>query len=499
MAARLTLAAVTAAALVGGAVSVRTADAESRPGYGGAVVGTLLGEPVAVDPVAARSHAELTVVGLVFDGLYRTAPDGGLAPHLAVALPEVAGDRARIALRAGVTFQDGSPLDAADVVASLRRLARSDAGWILASVAAIDAVNGGVELTLRAPTPDLAALLALPQAAITPDGEPPKAKAPIGSGPFQLVSIDRGRRRLGLRAFDGHFAGRPYLDEIELRWFDEADAEARLFESGGAQLSQRGATVFAGHQPKYAAGEIESPATLLIYVGFGKRPIPGNRDFRQALHLALARTGFAAVGTGERIEPAIDPVPAEVGGASLDAATRAGRLDAAKLALAHAAGTLPALASARLGQVRLEILIDETRTDDRAVAERVVRALDKLGVGATITAVSAGDAARRVAAGACDLFIGQLVAGAPPPLVWTAAFEAGGDPWARRQLAKGSVDPARARAEFARTLPIVPLYHRAVRVHHRRDLRGVGFDGGARISFADLFLFGAPERSGRAP
>ena len=47
------------------------------------------------------------------------------------------------------------------------------------------------------------------------------------------------------------------------------------------------------------------------------------------------------------------------------------------------------------------------------------------------------------------------------------------------------------------SLPILPLYFRAVRVHHRNDVRGLGFDGFARLDAADVFLFGIPTRAGR--
>jgi len=476
--------------------------AETRPSYGGAVVGSLLGEPATADPVAARSHADITLVGLVFDTLFRIGPDGEAVPHLAAAPPELIATRARITIRPGVVFHDGSPLDADDVAASLRRLARSDAGWLLAPVSAIEVNGDAIELTLRAATPELATLLAAPQASITPDGAAPAPRQPIGSGPFRVVALERTQRRIALAAFEGHFAGRPYLDELELRWFQDAGAEARLFETGAAQLSQRGATLFAGHQPKFAADQIESPATLLVFVGFGRRhaDVTGHHDFRQALDLALPRSGFAAIGSGERVEPAVAPIPLELGGPGLDPTRRAGNLDAARAALARAGSAVAALAPARLPQLRLDVLIDETRLDDRAAAERVVRALDKLGVTATITAAGATVVATRIARGECDLYIGQIPAvAADPRLLWAAAFAAGDEAWARRQLGRGDVDPANAASDFARALPIVPLYHRAVRVHHRRDVRGIGFDAAARIGFADLFLFGgpAPERGPR--
>jgi hypothetical protein len=124
----------------------------------------------------------------------------------------------------------------------------------------------------------------------------------------------------------------------------------------------------------------------------------------------------------------------------------------------------------------------------------VLRALDKLGLRGRITAVAAPELARRIAAGTCDLYIGQLAApAASPAVLYAQAYAAAGDrDVADKLMAGGPVDVARVRAAFATRLPILPLYHRAVRVHHRRDLRGSWFDGASRLGVADLFMWGSP-------
>jgi len=84
-------------------------------------------------------------------------------------------------------------------------------------------------------------------------------------------------------------------------------------------------------------------------------------------------------------------------------------------------------------------------------------------------------------------------------LATAAAFAAGRDPWANRAMSHAKLVAATARSEFQRRLPIVPLFHRALRIHHRRNLRGLAFDPTARASFADLFVHGGAsrKRSGR--
>jgi len=471
------------------------AHAETRPRYGGKVEGALSGAPVTFDPVAAQTHAELTVVGLVFDTLYTVGADGVVQPHLALGPPvfDPARTSAHIALRRGVQFHDATPLSASDVADSLERV-RTKVGWLLAPVTAIRASGDGVDLTLRVPVAELSTLLALPQTAITKHGQAPAAGKPIGSGPFAVDGFDPVNKKLGLKAFDEHFAGRPYLDRLELGWFDTPDGEARRFETGAAQLSGRGVGAFAGAQPKYQASHVESPAALLLFVGFGKQhaQITGDKMFRRALDLALDRGALVTITTGERTLPTRLPLPIEAGAPVLDAAGRAGDATAARAVLDDAGKRIAALARPGLDAVKLVIIIDETRPDDRELALRVSRGLDKLGIHFTIEAVAADKLRDRAAKGDCDLWIGQLAAPVSVAVAWWGmAFAAGNDGWAQAQLAAGALDPADAIKEFGGRLPIVPLMFRSLLVWYRTDVHGLGFDASGRPGLADLYWFKA--------
>jgi peptide/nickel transport system substrate-binding protein len=471
------------------------AHAETRPRYGGKVEGALFGAPAAFDPVLAEAHADVTVVGLVFDTLYTIAADGTVRPHLALGPPvfDAVHATAHIAIRRGVVFHDATPLTASDVADSLER-ARTKVGWLLAPVTAIRASGDGIELALRAPAAELSTLLALPQAAITRHGQAPAAGRPIGTGPFAFDGFDPATRRLALKAFDDHFAGRPYLDRLELGWFDTPDGEARRFETGAAQLSARGVGAFAGAQPKYQAQAVESPAAVLLFVGFGRQHarVTGDRRFRRALDLALDRGALATITTGEHTLPTRLPLPIEAGAAPIDAAGRAGDAAAARAVLAEAGAQAAALAPGVLAGVKLAIILDETRPDDRELALRVSRGLDKLGIGFTIEAVAADKLRDRARRGDCDLWIGQIAAPITVAVAWWgAAFAAGNDGWAQARLAAGALDPAEAAREFSARLPIVPLLFRSLLMWHRTDVHGLEFDASARPDLADLYWFKA--------
>lgn len=462
------------------------AHAETRPRYGGAIEATLLGAPATLDPAEARSHAEVTVAGLLYDTLFRIGADGVAEPHLAAGAPTFDEKRTTvyIPVRKGIRLHDGTDLSPTDVARSLQR-GRQSARWLLTGLISAKVDGDGVVLSLRAPLPDLLTQLALPQLGVTKNGSAPGERA-IGSGPYLVEGFDRARKKLMLRAFDEHFAGRPYIDTLVLTWYDTPDGEARRFETGKSQVSTRGATAFAGGKSSLRTADVEGPPALLVYVGFGSahRDVLADKAFRRALDFALARGGLAAITSGERVLPTRVPVPVEAGGLALDAAGRASDVDAARAQLADAQKRVAALAPANLASLRLEILVEDTRPDDREIAERVVLALDKLGISAVITALPAAVVRDRITKGTCDLWIGQLVQPlTAASLWWSAAFQAGGD---------DASTVADVPKEFAARMPILPLMFRSVRMWHPTNLRGVTFDALGRPCYAELNVFGAP-------
>ena len=140
-----------------------------------------------------------------------------------VVEPEV-----RLHLREGVTWHDGTPFSADDVVYSYREVARPGSvsamkPWF-APVIAVEAIEPRVvSVMLREPYAPLMesweALPILPAhllsgAAVA--GEAQRAAffdQPVGTGPYRVASREPGKS-LTLRAFDGYFRGTPRQEEI---------------------------------------------------------------------------------------------------------------------------------------------------------------------------------------------------------------------------------------------------------------------------------------------
>jgi ABC-type transport system substrate-binding protein len=469
----------------------RLAAAETRPRYGGALIGSMLGRPATFDPVEARSHAEVQIVTLLYDSLYQIGDDGQARPHLAEALPAFAPDgrEVRVRLRPGVFFHDGSPLGVRDVVESLERSRKSRAGWSMAPI--VSAAIAGDDVVLRlsraVDVRELVELLAAPAASITPGGRPPR-RLPVGSGPFAMKRAPRAGG-LSLQAWERHFGGRPYANRLDMNWFAGPSDEAQAYEVGELNLSFRGAVAFTGHQPKYPTEVSSGQAAILAYVGFGNGHgrVFDSRELRQALSLALGRDGLRHIGTGERVVPTMYPVAVDLGGREPRREELLARMEAAGAALARAGSKVRALKGRN--RATLDLLVDRSRPDDREIGEKVVGALYQLGLGARIVELDAATLVARAARGECDLYIGQLVPPGPSPASQIgAAFAAGGDSWAASRLSAAPLDVEAALAAFGERLPIVPLFHRAIRVHHRVDVEQVWFDATGRLVYASMHL-----------
>ena len=149
---------------------------------------------------------EVARVGLIFDCLTEVAADGTLQPELARQWQaDTEGRLWRFDLRKGVTFHDGAPLTATDVVSSL-------AGLIQGDVSAEGPDRVRIELDL--PMPSLPLVLAQPDYVIRPAHAP---ETGIGTGLYAVKSFDPGQRLIATRVAQHYKDGRAgWFDEVEL-------------------------------------------------------------------------------------------------------------------------------------------------------------------------------------------------------------------------------------------------------------------------------------------
>ena len=171
-----------------------------------------------LDPAAASRVGVLQVLSALGDPLYAISSEGRLEPRLATALPQLSADglRARIPLRAGVRFHDGTPFDAAALVFSLERfMAIGTLGYQLSDRVKRVRATGPleIELELRQPFSPLPRLLsAIFLTPVSPSAyrahrDKPLAERFVGTGPYRLASTSG--QQLRLLPWSGYWGPRP--------------------------------------------------------------------------------------------------------------------------------------------------------------------------------------------------------------------------------------------------------------------------------------------------
>jgi peptide/nickel transport system substrate-binding protein len=157
-------------------------------------IGADLG-PTGLDPHLITAFPSFMVVnGNIYEGLTAIDRDLKIIPSLAESWTVSAdGKTYTFKLRSGVKFHDGSAMEAADVVASVKRLLSKDIASPLASrLSAVESANAvdaqTVELKLKEPSAAL--LSSLATIAIVPrsmeTNKDALQKQPVGTGPFKF-------------------------------------------------------------------------------------------------------------------------------------------------------------------------------------------------------------------------------------------------------------------------------------------------------------------------
>ena len=246
---QILIAAVSSLLVLGlmGYLALSTA-AVAQPLAGGDYVEGLTAAPQSLNPLVshvASDPAGADIQALLFEGLMRVGPDG--LPELALAQSVNTNDDGTVytfTLRTDVTWHDGVPLTADDVLFTLRAVqGRGFAGDPSAAElwrnVLVDRVGEhSIRCTLGAPFAPFLSRATFPilPAHVLGDLPPeqwasaPFSRKPIGTGPYQLADINAERALL--TANPRYYAGRPFIDSIELRFFASPQAALAALTRG---------------------------------------------------------------------------------------------------------------------------------------------------------------------------------------------------------------------------------------------------------------------------
>ncbi|ANS69831.1 substrate binding protein [Streptomyces lincolnensis] len=309
------------AAMVTGAVAC------SAPGGGGSgggaadsVVIGVASEPDTLSPLLGYGKDGNSKI---FDGLLARDAELKLRPALAKALPEVGdgGRRYTFTLRDGVTFSDGRPLTAADVVFTYRTVL--DEKTNNPSRSELDAVrevraagDDKVVFTLKYPYAAFAGRTVLP---IVPEHiagkQDPNTGSfntePVGTGPYVLAGWSKGEK-LTFKANPRYWGGEPAVKKVTMAIVEDDDVRATRLRSGdldGAILPPNLAATFDGDRAKrtYEATSYDYRTVTLPTAG----EVTGDRAIRRALDAVVDREAMVDQILDGAGRPAYGPLPSD--------------------------------------------------------------------------------------------------------------------------------------------------------------------------------------------
>ena len=306
----------------GGGSDGTAATGSAPPRAGGTLTLAEVEEVESFVPTKPTGETSIHMIGQVTEPLIRTNPKSELEPWLAKSY-EPSADHLTwtFHLQPGVTFSNGKPLTADDVVFSLEKV-RTSALWtfLFERVKKVRAKGSAtVVIEMKQPDSALPAELSVFAANIVPKNygglsEKEFAEHPIGTGPFTLSSWQRGQSLTLTRNPKYWRQGEPLLDKIEVR--TATDPNSRVAQLRSGELEAILAPPFAQiaqleSEPGFEIGRYSWALINMVNLSSKSAAFEDIRA-REAFDLAIDRDNIiqtAAAGNGK---PAGSWVPSSV-------------------------------------------------------------------------------------------------------------------------------------------------------------------------------------------
>jgi peptide/nickel transport system substrate-binding protein len=213
------------------------------------------------DPHRASYEPDIAIQYQMYDGLTAFDTDAMVVNHLAEEItPNDDGSVWMCRLKSGLTWHDGKPVTADDVVYTFERIV--DPEDPKTGVSSLAGLNPGgtvkiddltVEFRMDPPNVLLTEGLAFRGSQLVPvDFDP---KNPIGCGPFKLTGFKPGER-FTFAPFAEYWDGSPWVDELAIIEFADDTARVNALQSGEVEA--------ISNLPTSQAKVVESTTGLLL-------------------------------------------------------------------------------------------------------------------------------------------------------------------------------------------------------------------------------------------
>ncbi|MGV3652528.1 MAG: ABC transporter substrate-binding protein, partial [Devosia sp.] len=291
---------ITAAVALGLLAQVSMAPLAQAQQYGDAVFAVVT-DISTTDPGRVASGGDWNVLANIFESLVGRGQDGKLAPELATeyAVSED-GLVYDFTLRQGVTFHNGDPFTAEDVVFSWQRamdpeLKFNYVSWAVGKIASVEATGEhSVRITLKARTPtfdkDLKPFFPIvPKNYIEEVGNEAFLNAPVGTGPFRYVSR-QVQQNIVLHSYENYWGGAPKVGQVTLQVVPDDNTRLAMLMAGEADIVANVHPLLVGQiDANPDLKTLVIPALQNHFLGFNPQSPVYDPKVREAFNLAINR------------------------------------------------------------------------------------------------------------------------------------------------------------------------------------------------------------------
>ncbi len=305
--------AAAAAAEAAAADAMQPEESEEAPsGEPGAITIAVTTEPSTLDPQAVNDRSSRVVTANLFESLLGRNAATELVPVLATDFPEAVDDDTwRFSIREGVTFHDGSELNAQAVADSLNRMLHPDyetqRSSYIRNISSAEVVD---DYTVDIHTDGINAVLPLQIAqlpVIAPGTADTVGENPVGTGPYVFDSWDRGQQISAVRNAD-YWGDAPSIERFTVRFIPDKQTSLAALQAGEVDL----VLDILPEQVDLVPQPLSVPATEFSYMTINAyREELSSPEVRVALNLAvdkdlLAETlyeGYARPNNAQHLAP----------------------------------------------------------------------------------------------------------------------------------------------------------------------------------------------------
>ena len=271
------------------------------PANGGIFREGVVGQPRFINPIyAASNDVDRDLLNLIYSGLFKYNAQGKIVPDLVKSYNvEDNGKTYNLFLRKDVVFQDNKPLNADDVLFTIKTIQNPDfqspiqAQWLDVSTEKIS--NYQIKLKLKNPYPaflETLTLKILPAhiwSKITAQNFPlsPYNFKPIGSGPFLLKNLSQNSSgeidSISLERFSNYYGQAPHLNQIYFIFFKNQkdlvqSAQNNVIDAFSSSFSNKPQSLFSFNDYSFTI-----PRYFAIFFNPEKNDLLMSKDIRLAL------------------------------------------------------------------------------------------------------------------------------------------------------------------------------------------------------------------------